>query len=210
MNGLMANKGSADEIQQKLPDLGNVTESPELGPPPVAHFDDGDPIKQDPIRMGLREDPLPTGAEAEDKEIAHGLGFANLETRRKRRGSSLTRDAKTAEDQAALKETQTSETRDSIAGQPLRAGAKRKLSLRDEDESAAQRNLPDSDGFAFSRKGTSTARASRDENKVVNIEAAKVTENGSLDRRRETSATRFNRKALGESKCCQHLLTTSS
>ena len=198
---------SADELQSDLPDLGPVAESPELGPPPVAHFDEGDPVKLDPQRDALHDASLEADTERKDSDTPQGLGFANLETRRRRRPSSLVRDTKTSDDPAAAKETEIVDGQTRDTGQAIRAGAKRKLSLREDDEGSARSKTAESDGFAFNRKVESSKKPSRDENSTTPALVEKVSEKAALDRRREPTVTRFNRKALGESK---HSVTSAA
>lgn len=63
-----------------LPDAANAIDSPELGPPPIAHFEGGDPTKFDPGEVDVQPGKTPF---AED-DIPPAM-FANLETRKRRR-----------------------------------------------------------------------------------------------------------------------------
>ena len=186
---------SADEIQNTLLDLGNVPESPELGPPPVAHFDQGDPIKTDLAeKIGSACD----NDDREDVDVPRDLGFANLETRRKRRASSLMREIKDTDNEHNLGQSEASNNGSDTLGQTLRAGAKRKLSVRDTEKDTVAKP-PDSDGFAFNRKTGSSSKPHRDETLIAKSrtesEPAKP-----LDRKRDTSVLKSSRRALGESK----------
>ncbi|KAK8210267.1 hypothetical protein M8818_003434 [Zalaria obscura] len=127
----------ASEIRSlRLSDHSN--ESPDLGPPPVAHFECEDPIKFDP-----QPQPQPQGtegneADGEEEELSAALSV-NLETRRKRKDGqtrlSLRRTSLFGEDAEA-----------GVQGQPVRTSAKRKLSVREADDSAGAVE------FRFSRK----------------------------------------------------------
>ncbi|MCJ1304936.1 hypothetical protein MMC08_007749 [Hypocenomyce scalaris] len=75
----------AEELLGILSDPANAIDSPDLGPPPVAHFDEGDPIKFDASRKV--EEPALDAPEETPQPL-----FANLETRRKRRESSHSGD----------------------------------------------------------------------------------------------------------------------
>jgi hypothetical protein len=138
------------EIQRLVEDDAEASESPDLGPPPVAHFDVPDPIKFEPRR------PLAgTGSSPVDEEQVM-VNSTNLETRRKRRVSSLLQKAADLPDllgNAAI-EVQASDN-------SLNPGSKRKLSAREEDDhvKAVPKN---SDDFSFQRRpATSSTPLSR-------------------------------------------------
>lgn len=98
----------------------DTTDSPEIGPPPVSQFVDEDPVKID----------LPTRPKKNEHEDLSELDPAlsvNLEQRRKRRDSSSSLDSKRASKVQPAPVTKES------AG-PLKTGAKRKLSVRDDEE----------------------------------------------------------------------------
>lgn len=187
-----------------LADSANVTDSPDLGPPPVAHFDEGDPIKFDPkpertstkTTSGLREQsrPLP----------------ANLETRKKRRESSHHRD--TGDKRLNMQDSEETTSRDSgaVKGQPLETSAKRKLDVRDEEE---QMSRSDQEMFHFRSKTadlrtsestaakSTTTRTSKHSKERVNQAAVPSTQ-ARKDKATEapTTTSITNRKALGPSK----------
>ncbi|PBP16279.1 hypothetical protein BUE80_DR012958 [Diplocarpon rosae] len=125
------------EIMNLVADAGaDITESPEIGPPPVSQFVDEDPVKID----------LPKRSESNDKEESNSLDPAlsiNLEQRKKRRESAGTsepgRVGKPESTVAGARETTGS----------LKSGAKRKLSVRDEDGSQPRPISPDD--FKFTR-----------------------------------------------------------
>ncbi|KAK5148799.1 hypothetical protein LTR04_000492, partial [Oleoguttula sp. CCFEE 6159] len=130
----------------RLSDQSN--ESPDLGPPPVAHFDYEDPIKFD---------PKPARKHSEDNGVTITADLpvslsANLETRKKRRDSHARLEIRRTsvfapsapEDAEPLPAATQVDRR-----QPLKPGAKRKLSAREDDVPAT---VTGEDDFRFSRK----------------------------------------------------------
>lgn len=119
---------SHDQVgAMRLSDQSN--ESPDLGPPPVAHFDCEDPIKFH---------AAPESAESPNNDNDHipASLSVNLETRRKRKDShQRTAVACDSEEKTA----------------PSRPQSKRKLSMRDEEESDSK---PAKDDFVFSRRAS--------------------------------------------------------
>ena len=118
-------------------------ESPDLGPPPVAHFECEDPIKFD---ARPAEDQEPAKPATDDNDVLPAAMSINLETRRKRKDLPPRTDKTSsvfvdkAEEQAET--------------QPLRTSAKRKLSVRDSEDVPA---IIAKDDFKFSRKAASAA-----------------------------------------------------
>ncbi|KAI7266344.1 hypothetical protein KC345_g8216 [Hortaea werneckii] len=145
---------NAEEIQAiRLSGTGS-NESPDLGPPPVAHFDYGDPEKApasptqaSPSRAG-EDDGLP------------GMSV-NLETRRRRKDGQPK-----LEIQRHSILPQSPEKSDTEPSTMLRTGAKRKLSDREIDQPIKPPTQAD---FTFSRKG---------ESKAIVAEAERESENG--------------------------------
>lgn len=135
----------------------NSAESPDLGPPPVAHFEEGDPIKYDTITKVQESDNV-TSFPVE-------TSFSNLETRKKRRESSYTREENRPNDLDPSNVSVNQPILNSILGQPLKSGAKRKFSARDEEK----RNEPSvptmTDGFRFSRRNEGTSEGYHDASK---------------------------------------------
>ncbi|KAL9065312.1 MAG: hypothetical protein Q9157_007514 [Trypethelium eluteriae] len=143
--------GPVDIAGLRLSDQTN--ESPDIGPPPVAHFECDDPIKFEP-RRNQTEQP--------DLNDADGISVAlppNLETRRKRRESNTRFDSKriqvfessSPKDQTGLQFT-------TVALEPhdtkptLKAGAKRKLSVRDGTGAINETGPRPTEDFYYSRK----------------------------------------------------------
>ena len=196
-----------------LTDPANVTDSPDLGPPPVAHFDEGDPIKFDP-KPERSSSKTTSGSQEQSRPLP-----ANLETRKKRRESSHHRD--TGDKKLNMQASEETAPRDSgaVKGQPLKTGAKRKLNVRDEEEEVAR-----SDGqemFQFKSKnadlGTSESAAAKStmnriskQTKEKANQAAAVSAQVRKDKATEvpTTTTITNRKALGPSKSIPVVLCT--
>ena len=79
--------------------------------------------------------------------------FPNLETRRKRRESSISRDRSQLEPPEPLSNLQKpTPFVPPVIAQPFKSGAKRKLSTRDEDERVSVPAPSDEDGFRFNRR----------------------------------------------------------
>ncbi|KAF2399105.1 hypothetical protein EJ06DRAFT_70847 [Trichodelitschia bisporula] len=174
---------NAEEIQ-RLTD--EALESPDLGPPPIGHFHDEEPIKYDPEPQ---VDPCEREPDAD--ALASQLS-ANIETRGKRRDvhqklaikrmAVFNSPPERIEDDNGAKKTEQA---------PVRAGSKRKLGARD-DEPKLDSSVPVE--FTFSRKGAadkpaqsvSDARpkAAEERKLVVNEDGIRV--------------VTISRKALGE------------
>lgn len=160
----------ADEIR----DIVNASESPDIGPPPVARFDEMEPVKFDP--------PAKRDSETEADELAGPLSI-NLETRRKRKDGQPRLDIRRLPvfqsppaDKEAAPETDPAQTQ----VLPIRAGAKRKLSAREtDDKPGTATSNPETarEPFQFSRR-TSSARTSEDsrvsERKALGAKSANV------------------------------------
>ena len=135
-------------------DTANVTDSPDLGPPPIAHFDEGDPIKYDP-----KTEKDASRGPSEPIEDSHVKLPANLETRKRRRESSHHREIEDQKTSAKANQEATSKDLGTNVGQPLKSGAKRKLNMRDEEDQAVRSDDQEKDMFQFNRK-TGDARGS--------------------------------------------------
>jgi len=193
---------SPEDILGILSDPVN-SDSPDLGPPPIAHFDDGDPIKYDPNQQ----------AKQDESTANLSSGFANLETRRKRRESSFGK-----EPASSLSSTSLSTSREEglaqtgpLSAQPLKLGAKRKLSVRDDEGHVEAPAQGEKDGFRFNRitdgaNANSKETATRDTSVAINPTARKIAQDmatargASRTKNSDSSAATTGRKALGESK----------
>lgn len=187
-----------------LNDPVNPAESPDLGPPPVAHFDDSDPVKHDGLQVSDSQGGI--------DELRASLAFMNLETRKKRRENYLNKGTGLDPSEVSLTSLEkTSMPTSTLSNQPLKLGAKRKLSVRDDEEPG---NVPISsttDGFRFNRRIEMTGVPNKDlklhePSSMVKSANWKVSQdiaapNADSDKSREsTSVTSNNRKALRESK----------
>ena len=201
---------STEELLGIFADPANTTDSPDLGPPPVAHFDEGDPIKFDPTQK-----LSPGGGPAESVDEAQLKLSANLETRKKRRESShrIDMDVKNANVDSHKYTASTSTTMPT--SQPTKPSAKRKLHARNDDD---QHNVDEPEKRKFqvnlrgselrmSDNGLTTSMAGE----MIKSAGEKVAEaaissnfgkNGK-DKASGASAmvTATGRKALGPSKC---------
>ena len=128
------------EIQKLVGEDAEASESPDLGPPPVAHFDVPDPIKFEPRR------PLADNGTSPIHEEEVMVDSTNLETRRKRRVSSLLQKVSDLQEDPGNAMTESQDNANS-----LKAGSKRKLSAREEDD-GLKAELKSSDDFSFQRK----------------------------------------------------------
>ncbi|TVY42197.1 Shugoshin [Lachnellula subtilissima] len=118
---------------------GDTTDSPEIGPPPVSQFVDEDPVKID----------LPKRGRKNDLEDLTGLDPAqsiNLEQRRKRKESLGPNEPK------HTNYTQATQVSQANTGS-LKTGAKRKFSVRDDEEHqpVSQPVQQSPDDFKFTR-----------------------------------------------------------
>lgn len=187
----------AEEIRTLTADP--CSDSPDLGPPPVAHFQDEDPIKFDPQLV-----TSPT------EETNNGLGetntppatlSANLETRRKRR------DSKQDFRRMSVFQSPPEKVEEPAADQslPIRTSAKRKLSARNE-EVRPEPVIPQKEDFTFSRKATSGAEDGSVEPHLHRVEGRAVElaaeQKGHRLSRQELkhAPVILERKALGTSK----------
>ncbi|KAK0907992.1 hypothetical protein LTR02_005182 [Friedmanniomyces endolithicus] len=135
---------SADDIQaSRLSDQGS-NESPDLGPPPVAHFDYEDPVKQ----LSLSGGPPSTATLEEEEEGLPASLSINLETRRRRKDSQPKLEIRRHSIIA-----QSPKKTDNEPLTILRTGAKRKLADRELDKPIPPLGKSD---FTFSRKGVAS------------------------------------------------------
>lgn len=137
------------ELQQGLSEAAN--DSPELGPPPVAHFTDEDPIRFDPVsHISTVHEP---GADGGQHEALEPVSSVNLEIRRRRRESRLTRFELRKNPNKMLDQVIAAERESEEIQQPTRVGAKRKLSSREDSDTAQDlAALGAPADFAYSRK----------------------------------------------------------
>lgn len=118
------------------------SQSPDIGPPPVSHFDIEEPIV---FKHGLSVQDQPDVA-VEGDEVVLPM---NLETRRRRRESG----PKFERRRVSLFESPPEEEPIEEPVKAVKTGAKRKFSVQEDDNKG--QTQPES--FQFSRKGTSTS-----------------------------------------------------
>ncbi len=194
---------SAEELLGLTTDPANLTDSPDLGPPPIAHFEEGDPIKFDPSQdLSSRSEPA---AEDENPVLS-----ANLETRKKRRESSHRQDL--GADKAMRESRKSVSSIDAETGQPLKSGAKRKFDVREEDNSSEAMDILETEAFQNNRRNSDirrldTATSKPTINRVSRSESkTSQTVLSSRQHQREksvdlpTASVTNTRKALGPSK----------
>lgn len=190
----------------------NDDNSPDLGPPPIAHFVEEDPIKFNPS----------------DTQSEHGQGLdgiheisamlsSNLETRKKRRDSTGVPDFERA-GRFGSKIGQAIEPSSAVfhdsPEQTLRASAKRKLDARDVEERFRSTRPTKVDDFTFQRNAAaaSSINEKQESENITSTEnrvSSKVTQDLAAARgaKRDklkggtTVSALSGRRALGPSKC---------
>lgn len=170
---------NADELRDVLEDPDS--QSPDLGPPPVAHFEDEGPIK-------FQSQPDQTeDAVEQDQDGPNPALSINLETRKKRRDSNAKisiRRMSVFQSPPEGGEEGTTPSDDQSAS--VRTGAKRKLSAREEEESQDTGVEPQGDDFRFSRRTTSstsddTAKDASKDPRILNATDRRVLGNKSVN-----------------------------
>ncbi|KAF2840833.1 hypothetical protein M501DRAFT_1030049 [Patellaria atrata CBS 101060] len=181
------------------------SESPDLGPPPIAHFQDEDPIKFDalpplPISQPHELDDNDDEAEAEPEDDIPQPIAIDTENRRKRRDSHSKLDIRRMSvfqyreiENGSGPEAEPEKTL------PVRTGAKRKLSTREEDEKKSTESVDHAEEFRFSRK---TTGASRFQGKIPEPNVTTTKGRTSVATRREKeiikAAPVLDRRVLGD------------
>lgn len=123
------------EIENMLAEVvGETTDSPDIGPPPVSQF-----VDEDAVKIDLAE----RACEMEDEPCMDPTISTNLEQRKKRKDSIMASDLK------RISRPEPSQPKRENTG-TLKSGAKRKLSARD-DEELESTNAKDIDDFQFTR-----------------------------------------------------------
>ncbi|KAK3722746.1 hypothetical protein LTR37_002318 [Vermiconidia calcicola] len=135
----------ADEIHAIRLSDHSSNGSPDLGPPPVAHFDYEDPVKN-ASPLGNKMSPAKPASTSEEDLLPASLSV-NLETRRKRKDGSSRLEIR--------RHSLLPQSPEKAEGEPptiLRTGAKRKLADRGENDKPIK--PPSKGDFTFSRKTT--------------------------------------------------------
>lgn len=173
----------ADEMQAIRLSDHSSNESPDLGPPPIAHFDYEDPMKHASPSLTR------TSPKAAEEEVLPGLSV-NLETRRKRKDGQPKLEIRR---HSIL--PQSPEKKEGEGSTMLRTGAKRKLADRDLERATKPAAKDD---FSFSRRGVST------ETKTAAEQTAIITSKPDIEISAETGADgvaappKHARKVLGD------------
>ncbi|KAF2740705.1 hypothetical protein EJ04DRAFT_163462 [Polyplosphaeria fusca] len=139
---------NSDEIRDLLDN--QDSQSPDIGPPPVSRFESDEPIAFE------RSPPSESLAEEVMEDAEHTLPV-NLETRKKRRESG----PKLSIRRVSVFQSH-SEGSDENTSKAVRAGAKRKLSVREDDDKTDMRRGTQAETFTFSRRNTPTPDANDD------------------------------------------------
>ncbi len=183
-----------------FPDQANITDSPDLGPPPVGHFEDGEPGVFEQAREVNTED-----------ESTQRTLFAHLETRKRRRETSNIVQSKAHE----VIDHQPQQPRTSLDKitppiQSLKSGAKRKISVTEDESRSEPRKSPRDDDVMVNHKyvmtdpnksGSAKPNTSRTGHPTNNRASRESNGEGHQGKSREARVTVVtkNRKALGPS-----------
>ena len=192
-------------------DAANALDSPDLGPPPIASWEEVEPLKKDSV-LSSPTQQLRNAA----TDSMHLRNLANFETRKKRRETTHRPDAKATEPNN-LPLLQLAAPSD-VSAPPFKTGAKRKLNVRDDDESTETREALEGNGFSSDRKsGTSIDPKDKaaseviekfDRMKISQDRVSKTSEDpGKIKEGTLTSSTK-PRKALGASRSLRRRLKT--
>ena len=189
-------------------DPANTTDSPDLGPPPVAHFDEGDPIKFDATQKLSPES-------VEDAQLKLST---NLETRKRRRESSHQKDVGVKNVDMDSHEYTASVATALAASQPMKPSTKRKLNVRDDDDLPTMADERGKQGSQVSRRGSELLISDNGPTKSIPSEIIRVADDrvagaaipsksgkDSKDDKSKSTVTATGRKALGPSKWCIRL-----
>jgi hypothetical protein len=132
--------GRLQELEDIISDeAADTTNSPEIGPPPISQFVDEDPVKVD---LAIR----PRKVDHEEILDLDPTFSVNLEHRKKRKDSIGGQESRRASKVEPI-------PRERDSTNPLKTGAKRKLSVRDDDERDVSTKPIDGspDDFQFTR-----------------------------------------------------------
>jgi hypothetical protein len=175
-------------------------ESPNLGPPPVAHLDYGasTPILLTQSASSPDRKSSPMGSAAlpdEDEAIIPSTLTINLETRRKRKDSAQSK-LEVRRHSLLLPQSPTKEDAQAAVPTMLRTGAKRKLADRENDKPIKP---PSKGDFSFSRKSTAVPEARGGVSANASTVSLEQTRETAVEFRKESpSSPKAVRKVLGE------------
>lgn len=165
----------------------DTTDSPEIGPPPVSQF------VEDPVKIGLPKRPRKN--ELEDLSGLDPALSVNLEQRRKRKDSLGSNEPKRANSVQSSQDTQESTA-------SLKTGAKRKLSVRDDEEPDPASRITQSspDDFKFTRVVGEDKSRNKSASHSENVGSKSIRElavaRGVPREKRSNTTTATSRKAL--------------
>lgn len=165
----------ADELRSIHLSDQSSTESPDLGPPPVARLDCEDPVKNASPLGNKLSPPKIVSAATEEDDLPAALS-ANLETRRKRKETGQSR-LEMRRKTILLQSPEKAEGGPQPASTILRTGAKRKLADREGEKPIKP---PSKGDFTFSRKaggenaGVNATQASKPEDTPQDSTATEV------------------------------------
>ncbi|GAB7365224.1 hypothetical protein MBLNU230_g6310t1 [Neophaeotheca triangularis] len=165
-----------DQIKATRLSEHSSNESPDLGPPPVAHFD----VEGDPIKFDARRQPSDVGEE----ELPASLSV-NLETRKKRKDGQPKPEIR----RSSILPQSPNKNANNEPAPTLRTGAKRKLADREPEKATKPQSQGD---FTFSRKGAT------EENKPISEKAVTQEEGKPIVATPASPVSKPSRKVLGD------------
>ena len=181
-------------------DPANTTDSPDLGPPPIAHFDEGDPIKFDTTQK----------ISPEITEEAQPKSSVNLEARKRRRESSHQIDVGMKNANIDSHEYTASISTAMAPTQLMKPSTKRKLSARDDDDLPTMADEPGKQGSQLNRRGSELRISDNSPAESMSSEIIKAADERvagaeipSKGGKGYSMVTKNGRKALGPSKSCR-------
>lgn len=161
-----------------------IVDSPDdIGPPPVSQFVDEDPVKINLPRRTKKE-------EYEEPQALDPALSVNLEQRRRRKDSTVPSELKML---SKVEESQTSRE----GTTPLRIGAKRKLSVREDEEVPAGSEASSPDDFKYTRVASEERpRKQQSENAVRKVTKEVDASNGGSKDKVPAASITATRKIL--------------
>lgn len=126
-----------------------MTDSPELGPPPIAHFDESEPVKVDSRLTRTRD--------SDEETLSAKILSTSSETRKKRRESFQQRESRAEGDNEQGK-THT-RTEDPRTSNLARSGAKRKMNVRDDEDGQINHSQKQDSKSSLKTAGQDSARS---------------------------------------------------
>ena len=190
---------SREEILALCSEAADSTDSPDLGPPPVSRFVDEDPIKLDsPCRPGDGEDGNAAVRTADSPKasspvpvIPARLDFSKRaavdpEKKKQRDAALSSQPPRPVEQQPASQP----------ASQPPRAGSKRKLGVRDENENAIGNGVRGVANHALPKLSAENAQGPRDLKTRKSIKDISASRTEARDKAGSVAMTNNERRPL--------------